>query len=245
MLRFDILTLFPEFFSSPFQQSILLRAQEEGLIEIAIFNIRDFAHGKHRVVDDLPFGGGAGMVMKAEPIVRAIESRKQSGKSSRVILFTPQGKRFRQEMARELSGWEQLILVCGRYEGVDERVREHFIDEEISIGDYVLNGGEAAALVVVEAVSRLIPGVLGNEASARNDSFSQGLLDYPQYTRPREFRGIPVPEVLLNGHHQHIEFWRKTEALRRTWERKPELLKQRELGEEEHRILEEIKKTSK
>lgn len=242
MLRFDILTLFPEFFNSPFQQSILLRAQEEGLIEIVTVDIRDFAPDKHRVVDDLPFGGGAGMVMKAEPIVRAIESRKQSGKSSRVILFTPQGKGFQQEMARELSSWEQLILVCGRYEGVDERVRDHFVDEEISIGDYVLNGGEAAALVVVEAVSRLVPGVLGNEASARNDSFSQGLLDYPQYTRPREFRGIPVPEVLLNGHHQHIELWRKIEALRRTWERRPELLKQRELEEEEHRILEEIKK---
>ncbi len=245
MLRFDILTLFPDFFSSPLKQGILMRAQERGLIKIATVNIRDFAPGKHRIVDDLPFGGGVGMVMKAEPIVRAIESRKQLGKGSRVILFTPQGRRFQQEMARELGRWEQLILVCGRYEGVDERVRDHFVDEEISIGDYVLNGGEVAALVVVEAVSRLVPGVLGNEASARNDSFSQGLLDYPQYTRPREFRGIPVPEVLLNGHHQHIELWRKTEALLRTWERRPELLKQRELGEEERRILEEIKRASR
>ncbi len=245
MLRFDILTLFPDFFNSPLKQGILMRAQERGLIEIAAINIRDFAPGKHRVVDDLPFGGGEGMLMKAEPIIRAIESRKQLGKISRVILLTPQGKRFQQEIARELSGWEQLILVCGRYEGVDERVREHFIDEEISIGDYVLNGGEVAALVVVEAVSRLIPGVLGNEASAQNDSFSQGLLDYPQYTRPRELRGIPVPEVLLSGHHQHIELWRKKEALRRTWERRPEFLKQRELGEEERRILEEIKRTDR
>ncbi|UCD84923.1 MAG: tRNA (guanosine(37)-N1)-methyltransferase TrmD [Deltaproteobacteria bacterium] len=245
MLRFDILTLFPDFFSSPMNQGILMRAQNSGLIEVNVVNIRDFAPGKHRIVDDMPFGGGVGMVMKAEPVIRAIESRKQSGINGRVILLTPQGEKFQQEMARELSGWEQLILVCGRYEGVDERVRDHFVDDEISIGDYVLNGGEAAALVVVEAVSRLVPGVLGNEESARNDSFSQGLLDYPQYTRPRKLRGIPVPEILLSGHHQQIELWRKTEAIRRTWERRPEFLKQEELGEEERRILEEVKRTNR
>lgn len=241
-MRFDILTLFPEMFSSPFQESILAKAIEKGLIEVRTINIRDFALDKHRIVDDAPYGGGQGMVMKVEPIARAIEQVKSEDPSVRTIYLTPEGKPLNQEMARQLSSRSHLILLCGRYEGVDERVRELFIDEEISIGDYVLTGGELAAMVLIDAVSRLLPGVLGSDRSAEEDSFFGSLLEYPQYTRPASFRGYEVPEVLLSGNHQAISLWRRKEALRRTWMRRPDLLSKASLSEEDKKILEEISK---
>jgi len=197
-MRFDILTLFPAMFSSPFQESILGKAIEKGLIEIRAVNIRDFTLDKHRIVDDAPYGGGQGMVMKVEPIARAMEWVKSQDSSAWRIYLTPQGRRFDQEKARTLSSRSHLVLLCGRYEGVDERVRELLVDEEISIGDYVLTGGELAAMVVIDAVSRLVPGVLGSDQSAEEDSFSDFLLEYPQYTRPSHFKGKDVPEVLLS-----------------------------------------------
>jgi tRNA (guanine37-N1)-methyltransferase len=239
-MRFDILTLFPAMFSSPFQQSILAKAIEKGLIEVRTVNIRDFAMDKHQVVDDAPYGGGQGMVMKVEPIARAIEQVKLGNPSVRTVYLTPEGKRFNQETARELSSRSHLILLCGRYEGVDERVRELLVDEEISIGDYVLTGGELAAMVLIDAVSRFLPGVLGSDRSAEEDSFIGSLLEYPQYTRPPSFRGYEVPEVLLSGNHQAISGWRKKEALRRTLMRRPDLLNGASLSEEDKKILEEI-----
>jgi tRNA (guanine37-N1)-methyltransferase len=241
-MRFDILTLFPEMFSSPFKESILAKAIEKGLIEVRAINIRDFALDKHRIVDDAPYGGGQGMVMKVEPIARAIEQVKSEDPSVRTIYLTPEGKPLNQEMARQLSSRSHLMLLCGRYEGVDERVRETFIDEEISIGDYVLTGGELAAMVLIDAVSRLLPGVLGSDRSAEEDSFFGSLLEYPQYTRPASFRGHEVPEVLLSGNHQAISLWRMKEALRRTWMRRPDLLSKASLSEEDKKILEEISK---
>jgi tRNA (guanine37-N1)-methyltransferase len=241
-MRFDILTLFPGMFSSPFQESILGRAIQKGRIEIRTINIRDFAQDKHRVVDDSPYGGGQGMVMKVEPLSRAIESVREGSPSAWTIYLTPQGKRFDQEKARALSSFSHLVLVCGRYEGVDERVRDLFVDEEISIGDYVLTGGEFAALVIVDAVSRLLPGVLGCDQSAEEDSFAEALLEYPQYTRPVHFRGRAVPEVLLSGNHASITAWRRKEALRRTFLRRPDLLERAGLSKEDERILEEIRK---
>jgi tRNA (guanine37-N1)-methyltransferase len=241
-MRFDILTLFPEMFSSPFKESILAKAIEKGLIEVRTINIRDFALDKHRIVDDAPYGGGQGMVMKVEPIARAIEQVKSEDPSVRIIYLTPEGKPLNEEMVRELSSRSHLVLLCGRYEGVDERVRELFIDEEISIGDYVLTGGELAAMVLIDAVSRLLPGVLGSDRSAEEDSFFGSLLEYPQYTRPATFRGHEVPEVLLSGNHQAISLWRRKEALRRTWMRRPDLLSKASLSEEDKKILEEISK---
>jgi tRNA (guanine37-N1)-methyltransferase len=243
-MRFDILTLFPEMFSSPFKESILAKAIEKGLIEVRTINIRDFALDKHRIVDDAPYGGGQGMVMKVEPIARAIEQVKSEDPSVRTIYLTPEGKPLNQEMARQLSSRSHLILLCGRYEGVDERVREFFVDEEISIGDYVLTGGELAAMVLIDAVSRLLPGVLGSDRSAEEDSFFGSLLEYPQYTRPASFRGYEVPEVLLSGNHQAISLWRRKEALRRTWMRRPDLLSKASLSEEDKKILEEISKNN-
>ncbi|MDP3016952.1 MAG: tRNA (guanosine(37)-N1)-methyltransferase TrmD [Deltaproteobacteria bacterium] len=243
-MRFDILTLFPEMFSSPFQESIMAKAIEKGLIEVRTINIRDFALDKHRIVDDAPYGGGQGMVMKVEPIARAIEQVKSEDPSVRTIYLTPEGKPLNQEMARQLSSRSHLILLCGRYEGVDERVREFFVDEEISIGDYVLTGGELAAMVLIDAVSRLLPGVLGSDRSAEEDSFFGSLLEYPQYTRPASFRGYEVPEVLLSGNHQAISLWRRKEALRRTWMRRPDLLSKASLSEEDKKILEEISKNN-
>ena len=243
-MRFDILTLFPEMFSSPFKESILAKAIEKGLIEVRTINIRDFALDKHRIVDDAPYGGGQGMVMKVEPIARAIEQVKSEDPSVRTIYLTPEGKPLNEEMARQLSSRSHLILLCGRYEGVDERVRELFIDEEISIGDYVLTGGELAAMVLVDAVSRLLPGVLGSDRSAEEDSFFGSLLEYPQYTRPASFRGYEVPGVLLSGNHQAISLWRRKEALRRTWMRRPDLLSKASLSEEDKKILEEISKNN-
>jgi tRNA (guanine37-N1)-methyltransferase len=241
-MRFDILTLFPGMFASPFEESILGRAIEKGLIQIRIVNIRDFALDKHQVVDDAPYGGGQGMVMKVEPIARAVEEVKSGDASARVIYLTPQGKPFDQERAKELASYPRLILLCGRYEGIDERVRERFVDEEISIGDYVLTGGELAAMVVVDAVSRLLPGVLGSDRSAAEDSFFNSLLEYPQYTRPFEYRGSEVPEVLVSGNHQSIAQWRRKEALRRTRLQRPDLLAKAHLSREDLGLLEEIKK---
>ncbi|MBN1254892.1 MAG: tRNA (guanosine(37)-N1)-methyltransferase TrmD [Deltaproteobacteria bacterium] len=240
---FDILTLFPEMFFSPLEESILGKARQEGLITVNLFNIRDYAEGKHRVTDDEPYGGGTGMIMKPEPIIRGIKAIQSDHPEARVILMTPQGNPLRQEVVRRLAHLSHLCLVCGKYEGVDERVRE-FVDEEISIGDYVLNGGEPAALVMIDAIARLIPGVLGNEGASEDDSFAQGLLEYPQYTRPRDFEGMSVPEVLLSGDHQAIERWRRREALRRTWERRPDLLAGAELSEEDQEILNEIRRSS-
>ena len=243
-MRFDILTLFPAMFSSPLQESILAKAIEKGLIEVRTINIRDFALDKHQVVDDAPYGGGPGMVMKAEPIARAIEQVKSEDPSTWTIYLTPEGKPLNQEVAGELSSRSHLVLLCGRYEGVDERARELFVDEEISIGDYVLTGGELAAMVLIDAVSRLLPGVLGSDRSAEEDSFFGSLLEYPQYTRPANFRGHAVPEVLLSGNHQAISLWRRKEAIRRTWMRRPDLLSKASLSEEDKKILEEISKNN-
>ncbi len=241
-MRFDILTLFPGMFSSPLQESILGKAIEKGLLQIRTINIRDYSLDKHQVVDDTPYGGGQGMVMKVEPIARAIEWVRSQNPSARTIYLTPQGKPLNQDVARRLSTQSHLILLCGRYEGVDERVRELFIDEEISIGDYVLTGGELAAMVLIDAVSRLIPGVLGSDRSAEEDSFFNSLLEYPQYTRPSDYRGSCVPEVLLSGNHSAISQWRRKEALRRTWLRRPDLLGKANLSERDQKLLKEILK---
>lgn len=240
MIRFDILTVFPEMFASPFQFSLLKKAQERGLIEIGLHNIRDHAFDKHRMTDDTPYGGGCGMVMKVDPIDRTLDAVKRAKEGSLVVLLTPQGERFRQSMAAELATCSQIILICGHYEGVDERVRQYLVDREISIGDYVLTGGELSAMVVVDAVSRLIPGVLGNSESAASESFSMGLLEYPQYTRPLEYKDWKVPDVLVSGHHREIDLWRKRESLRRTLTRRPDLLKDASLSKEEKEILKSL-----
>jgi tRNA (guanine37-N1)-methyltransferase len=244
MIRFDILTLFPEMFKSPFDSSLLKKAQEKGLIEIAVHDIRDYTEDRHRVTDDYPYGGGSGMVMKVEPIARALEDVVQERHAAKVVLLTPQGKVFNQIMAEELSTCSRIVLICGRYEGVDERVRDYLVDEEISIGDYVLTGGELPAMVIVDAVSRLVSGVLGNCDSAATESFSTGLLEYPQYTRPADFRGWKVPEVLVSGNHRVIDIWRRKESLRKTALRRPDLLSKAGLTEEDRKILEEIKADS-
>ncbi|MEW5761757.1 MAG: tRNA (guanosine(37)-N1)-methyltransferase TrmD [Bacillota bacterium] len=238
---FDILTLFPEMFSGPFSSSILKRAQARGLIEINLIDIRDFARNKHRTVDDAPFGGGGGMVLEPGPIFEAVEFVcRQRAPGGPVILLDPQGERFDQRLAQELARESHLVLICGHYEGVDERVREHLVTREISIGDYVLTGGELPAMVVVDAVARLVPGVLGEAGAARDDSFASGLLEYPQYTRPRAYRGLEVPEILLSGHHGVIERWRREEALLRTLVRRPDLLTTRELAVWEREVLREV-----
>ena len=244
MLRFDILTLFPNMFSSPIEESILKRAQEKELIEIRVINIRDFTSDKHSVTDDSPFGGGRGMVMKPEPIIRGVEMTKSSVGESKVILMTPQGRRLDQGFVSELSKQSHLIIICGRYEGVDERVRE-YVDQEISIGDYILSGGEPAAIVLVDAITRLVPGVLGNPKSAEEESFCNCLLEYPQYTRPREYRGRRVPEVLLSGNHEQINIWRHTQSLRRTLKRRPSLLEEADLSYDDLKILSEIREELK
>jgi tRNA (guanine37-N1)-methyltransferase len=240
-MKFDILTLFPNMFSSPFQESILAKAIQKGLIDLRIINIRDFALDKHQVVDDSPYGGGQGMVMKVEPIARAVEWATSENPSSWTIYLTPQGRPFDQEKARDLSSRSHLVLLCGRYEGVDERVKEMFIDEEVSIGDYVLTGGELAAMVMIDAVSRLLPGVLGSDQSAEDDTFTNALLEYPQYTRPFDFRGSSVPEILLSGNHAAVSLWRRREALRRTAVRRPDLLAKAKLTREDEELLEGIR----
>ncbi|HID08070.1 MAG TPA: tRNA (guanosine(37)-N1)-methyltransferase TrmD [Armatimonadetes bacterium] len=245
-MRFDIFTIFPEWFESPLHCSLLGRAIERGIIEVHCHNIRDYALDKHRVVDDYPYGGGAGMVMKPEPIFNAVESvlrqlPKKHGKPP-IILLSPQGRVLCHEVVLELARHQCLFLICGHYEGVDERVREHLATDEISVGDYVLSGGEPAAMIIIDAVSRFVPGVLGNEASLQNESFAQGLLEHPQYTRPRDFRGWVVPEVLISGNHQAIARWRRKESLRRTLLRRPELLQRAQLNGEDLKLLEEVKR---
>jgi tRNA (guanine37-N1)-methyltransferase len=239
MIRFDILTVFPEMFASPCGCSLLKKALDKGLIDIQLHDIRNHAEDKHRMTDDAPYGGGGGMVMKAEPIARALLSIPMTREDVPIILLTPQGNRFCQKMAEELTTYPQLVLVCGHYEGVDERVRTQLVNREISIGDYVLTGGELSAMVVVDAVSRLVPGVLGNSDSAGADSFSMGLLEYPHYTRPAEYRGWKVPDVLLSGNHRQIELWRRRESLLRTRKRRPDLLIDTVLTDEEKRWLAE------
>ncbi len=232
-MKIDIVTLFPGMVEGPLGESILARARARGLVDIRVHNLRDHATGKHQVTDEPPFGGGGGMIFKPEPMAAAIESLRGAG--SRVILLDPSGQRFTQEVARELARRPHLILLCGRYEGVDERVREHLVDGELSIGDYVLTGGELPALVVTDAVTRLLAGVLGDGDAPERDSFARGLLEHPQYTRPEEFRGWRVPEVLLSGDHGRIERWRRVMSLWRTWQRRPDLLETADLSPEEQK----------
>ncbi len=240
-MRIDILTLFPEMFVGPFDTSILKRARDKKILDIYLHNIRDYSQNKHRTVDDTPYGGGAGMVMQAEPLFKAVEHLQQLQPGlGRIVLMTPQGIPFNQTLAKELAKEDRLVLVCGHYEGIDERFVEKYITDEISIGDYVLTGGELPAMVVVDAVARMIPGVLGEIASAEADSFYNGLLDYPHYTKPREYQGLKVPEVLLTGHHKNIEMWRRRQSVLRTLERRPELLDEAELTDEDKKILKEV-----
>jgi tRNA (guanine37-N1)-methyltransferase len=251
-MRIDVLTLFPEMFTGVFNASILGKAQDKGIVSLNTVNFRDFSGNKHNTVDDTPYGGGGGMVLKAEPIFGAVEHllaqrseqepERDSGESEeekkpRIILMCPQGAKFSQQIAQELSGESHLIFICGHYEGYDERIRDHLITDELSVGDYVLTGGELPAMVVIDTVARLLPGVLGNNQSAITDSFSDGLLEYPHYTRPAEFRGWKVPDALLSGHHAEIVKWRRRESLKRTLERRPELLEHAELTAEERRWL--------
>jgi len=245
-LRIDVLTLFPEMFEGPLGESILKAAQEKGLLEIGLTNIRDFARDKHRTADDYPYGGGSGMVMKPDPIFEAAESVLAEGavEPSAVILLSARGRLFDQQLASELAGHPRLVLICGRYKGVDERVMS-LVTHEISIGDYVLTGGEIGAMVIVDAVARLLPGVLGDLESAETDSHFDGLLGPPVYTRPEEHRGERVPEVLLSGDHERIRLWRRRAALRATKERRPDLLERAELSEEDERILGEIEREDK
>lgn len=244
MIQFDILTLFPGMFTSPLQESILNKARQKGLVRVTVHNLRDFTEDKHRTADDAPYGGGAGMVMKVEPIVKALESIRSSAVHARAVLLSPQGKPFTQEAAQRLSTYGQIMLVCGRYEGVDERVLE-FVDEELSIGDYVLSGGEFAALVVVDVVARLVPGVVGDQESVLEDSFAGSLLKYPQYTRPASFRGSDVPDVLISGDHAKIRKWRRAEALKKTLQRRPDLLEKATLTEQEKNCLHNIRQSNK
>jgi tRNA (guanine37-N1)-methyltransferase len=249
-MQIDILTLFPQMFQGPFSVGILKRAIDRKLIQVNIHNIRDYTHDKHHTVDDYAYGGGAGMVLKPEPIFEAVESIKsdtslrQGVSQLPIILLTPQGRLFYQHIAQELSRYSHLILICGRYEGVDERVREHLVTDEISIGDYVLGGGELAAMVVVDAIVRLLPGVLGSEASPLDNSHTTGLLEYPQYTRPDVYQGWAVPEVLISGNHAQIAKWRREQAIIRTLKRRPELLDKADLSPGERQLVERLKKDS-
>jgi tRNA (guanine37-N1)-methyltransferase len=227
-MEFDILTLFPRIFEGPLDESILKRAREAGLVQIRVHNLRDFTHDKHRVVDDKPYGGGPGMLMKPEPIFEAVEKLQRA--DSCVVLMTPQGAPFTQARAKDFAGKPHLIIICGHYEGVDERVREALVDEEVSIGDYVLTNGALAAAVIVDAVTRLLPGAIGHENGAADDSFATGMLEGPQYTRPAEFRGMKVPDVLQSGHHGEVAKWREEQAKQRTKQRRPDLL----AGEDKH-----------
>jgi tRNA (guanine37-N1)-methyltransferase len=228
-------------FSSPLNFSLLKKAQEKGLLNICLHDIRNWAKDKHKMTDDAPYGGGCGMVMKVEPVEKALAAIRSPKDDSLVVLMTPQGETFNQKIAAQLAEKKQIIIICGRYEGVDERIREHLVDREISIGDYILTGGELAALILIDAVSRLIPDVLGNPESTLGESFSHDLLEYPQYTRPAEYKGWKVPDVLLSGNHAQIELWHKRESLRRTYQRRPDLLKKIKLLAEHKKILEKIK----
>ncbi len=242
-LRFDLFTLFPEICAAYLQESILKRAQAVGLLTVGLHNIRDYAAGKHKVTDDLPYGGGGGMVMKPEPVFAAVESvlgDETARAGLPIILLTPQGRPFTQAVAQELAAQPRLALVCGRYEGFDERIRQHLATDEISLGDFVLTGGELAALAVVDAVTRLLPGALGDPTGAQDDSYASGLLEYPHYTRPPEFRGWAVPETLLSGDHARIARWRRQESLRRTFLRRPDMLLKLDLSEEDRSWLSQV-----
>lgn len=256
-MQFEVFTLLPEAFSSYIDTSILKRAQERGLIKINLHNIRDYAYDKHHVTDDAPYGGGGGMVMKPEPVFEAVEkvlglnaqtdasnALQTSGKPDSptpIILLTPQGRVFNQRIAKELSQYPRLALICGRYEGIDERIRQYLVTDEISIGDYVLTGGELPALLVMDAVSRLLPNVLGDPTGAEDDSHAMGLLEYPHYTRPPEFRGYKTPDVLLSGDHAKIEKWRREQALERTFRKRPDMLEKANLSEEDKKFIERLK----
>jgi tRNA (guanine37-N1)-methyltransferase len=236
-MLFDIVTIFPHFFDSSLKDGVMRRAIEADVLKVRTVNLRDFTTDRHRTTDDRPFGGGEGMVMKPEPIYKALDVLKKEPPEARVILLSPRGKLFDQALAGELAQLQRIILICGRYEGVDERIREHCVDFELSVGDYVLSGGEIAALVVIEAISRLIPGVLGCESSAEKDSFSDGLLEFPQYTRPKVFNDWEVPEVLLSGDHARIAKWRREQSLGLTYEQRPELLRNARLDEKDIKYL--------
>lgn len=241
-MRIDIISLFPQMFEGPFSESLIKRAVENGLVQIKIHNLREYTHDRHHTADDYPYGGGPGMVLKPEPIFEAVEAIKGDDKAE-VVLLCPQGEVFSYQIAQEFAAIERLIFVCGHYEGVDERTREHLVDREISIGDYILTGGELAAMVVVDSVVRLIPGVLGSAESLQEESISWGLLEYPQYTRPPEFRGWTVPDVLLSGNHQEIARWRREQAIRRTFYRRPELLDKAKLSPHERRLVASLQGT--
>lgn len=239
-MKIDIVTIFPEMVEAALAPGVIGRARLAGLLDIAVHNLRDYTIDKHRVVDDVPFGGGPGMVLKPEPMFLAVDAiREKRGTPGAVVLTSPAGKPFTQRDARRLALLEHVVVLCGRYEGIDDRVREHVATEEVSIGDYVLSGGELPALVIVDAVSRLVPGVVGDDQSVEEDSFTRGLLDYPHYTRPAEYRGHRVPEVLTSGHHGEIRKWRRREALRRTAQRRPELLATAELEGDERQVLQQ------
>lgn len=239
-MKFDILTLFPGMFSGPFDESIIKRAKDKQLIDISLYNIRDWATDKHQTADDSPYGGGAGMVLKAGPLASCIESVKSRHPASSVVLTSPRGRQLTHSVAQELAQRSGLIIVCGRYEGIDERIRSIYVEDEISLGDFVLSGGEIAAMALVDSVTRLIPGALGSTESAETDSFGDGLLEYPHYTRPPEFNGLTVPEELLSGNHELIRKWRRKESLRTTWSLRPDLLSIVALSREDRKMLAEI-----
>ena len=247
VMQFEVFTLLPEVFPPYLESSILQRAQKLGLIDVRVHNIRDYTHDKHHTTDDTPYGGGGGMVMKPEPVFEAVEAilgmdpARAQPPSIPVILLDPQGRVFNQRVAEELSRYERIALLCGRYEGVDERVRQHLVTDEISIGDYVLTGGELPALILIDAVARLIPGVLGDPTGAEDDSHSMGLLEYPHYTKPSEFRGWKVPDVLLSGDHAKIEQWRREQALTRTFYKRPNMIEKAELNDKERKFIEGLK----
>jgi len=242
MMKIDVLTLFPEMFHGVLNESILKKAQEKEAVSIDVINFRSFSTNKHQTVDDYPYGGGAGMVLTPQPIYDAVDHVKQKhgSKNPRIILFCPQGETYNQKKAEQLAKEEHLIMICGHYEGYDERIR-HLVTDEISIGDFVLTGGELASMIVIDSVVRLLPGVLGKEESHEQDSFTTGLLEHPHYTRPREFRGLKVPDVLLSGNHQKIAEWREKESIRRTFLRRPDLLEHYSLTEKQKKWLEELK----
>ncbi len=243
-MRYDIITIFPEFFESPLSVGNIKKARDKNLIEIETHDLRDWTTDKHRSVDDTPYGGGGGMLMKPEPLGAAIEAVKKPRAKSLVILTTPAGEKFNDRIARELASFEQIIVICGRYEGIDERVKELYVDREISLGDFVLTGGEYAACVIVDCVSRFVPGVLGNAESPENESFKYSLLEYPQYTRPESFKGKSVPGVLLSGNHNEIDTWRRKQSVERTYKKRPDLLDRAELTKEELKAIKELKSKS-
>jgi tRNA (guanine37-N1)-methyltransferase len=239
-VRIDVVTIFPKMVRGPLEEGIVGRAIARGLLDVRVHDLRDHTTDRHRVVDDVPFGGGPGMVLKPEPLFRAVDAIRAGGEPSAVVLTSPDGRRFSHEDAARLSRLPHVVVLCGRYEGVDERVRLGLATEELSIGDYVLSGGELPALVIVDAVARFVPGVVGDEDSVARDTFARGLLDFAQYTRPADFRGMAVPPVLLSGHHAEIERWRRREALRRTLERRPDLMRDLSLDAEDRRLLQEL-----